>query len=78
MAELMTPVRVALDAFDKGKLNAFELDYIIQVYCAQSKELYNFVNTYYGSNSKLPTLLCMIDSEERGEEVWQPKRQLEK
>src|ERR1039458_7050348 len=70
LAELMFPVRQAMDAFDRAKIDAFALDYIIQVYVAQSQELYEFINSYYGSNNKLPELLALIDLEEQGEWSW--------
>ena len=73
LAELMVPVRQAIDAFDRGEIDAFSLDHTLKLYIRQSRELYSFVNSYYGSNSKLPILLSLIDTEERGEEVRSPK-----
>jgi hypothetical protein len=45
----------------------------MQTYCKQSKELFVFINTYYPSNAKLPTLLALIDDEARGQWSWKPK-----
>ena len=73
LAELMEDVRRALDTFENGYIDAFELDYVIQTYCKQSKELFNFINTYYPSNAKLPTLLVWIDDEARGQRPWKLK-----
>ena len=73
LTELMEDVRRALDAFDNGDIDSFELDDVVQTYCKQSKELFNFINTYYPSNAKLPTLLALMDDEARGPWSWKPK-----
>lgn len=72
LAELMTPICQAIDDFENGRVDAFTLDHIIQVYTSQSKELFRFINNFYASNARLPMLLSLIDLEESGEWLWEP------
>lgn len=73
LTELMEDVRRALDAFENGDIDAFELDDVMYTYCKQSKELFNFINTYYPSNVKLTTLLALLDDETQGRRSREPK-----
>jgi hypothetical protein len=72
LAVLQSHLHEAMNECRRGNITVFELDHIIHVYHTQSQELFSFINMYYGSNSTLPTLLAMIDSEAKGEWLWEP------
>ena len=73
LIQLQKYIHEGLDQLENGKSDACELDRIIHIYHRQSQELFSFINTYYGSNDSLPTLLAMIDSEENGGQAWEPE-----
>jgi hypothetical protein len=75
LAVLQSHLHEAMNECRRGNITVFELDHIIHVYHTQSQELFSFINMYYGSNSTLPTLLAMIDSEAKGEWFWEPTSQ---
>jgi ABC-type amino acid transport substrate-binding protein len=67
LIELQKDIRMAFDDFDKGKIDAFELDDIISKYLNRSKVVLEFVYTHsrHGSNTDLPKLLAIIENEEK-------------
>jgi hypothetical protein len=62
---------ISLDA--PGKLDPFEIDEYIHCYHKQSQELYVYMNYQSSSNVHLPGWLRVIDEDEQGIAVWQPK-----
>ena len=56
--------------------NPFEMDEYIHRYHKQAQELYAFINARSFSNEMLPRWLQMIDEDDRGIAVWQPKTRL--
>ena len=65
---------IALDS--PGKRNPFEIDEYIHRYHKQSQELYVYVNYQSSSNEVLPRWLQIIDEDDQGIAVWQPKTRL--
>ncbi|HUD07205.1 MAG TPA: hypothetical protein VMR34_04940 [Candidatus Saccharimonadales bacterium] len=66
LEEAQASIRKALKEFDKGKINAFDVDHVINEYHKQSKNIYSFLNMYKWSNDNLPKILKMIQEEEKG------------
>jgi hypothetical protein len=56
--------------------NPFEMDEYIHRYHKQAQELYAFINARSFSNEMLPRWLQMIEEDDRGIAVWQPKTRL--
>ncbi len=54
----------------------FEMDEYIHRYHKQAQELYAFINARSFSSEMLPRWLQMIDEDDRGIAVWQPKTRL--
>ena len=77
-AELLDYVVKKIEEYKKGKVDVFEMDYIIHIYHKQSQELFSFINTFYPSNDRLHLLLDLIKEEEGGGDKWQPKIKQEK
>ncbi len=76
LGELIEGVYQKIQQFKNGKISAFDADYAVQIYHEQSKELFNFINTYYPKNSMLPYILELIEQEEKDEWRWVPKERL--
>ena len=66
LIELQKSIREAFGKFDKGKIDAFELDHIIYQYLRKSKVILSFdhSNSLHGSNNDLSKLLTIIDEDE--------------
>lgn len=62
---------VLLDSPEKR--NPFEIDESIHRYHKQSQELYVYINSHSSSNEALPLWLRVIDEDDQGIAVWQPK-----
>lgn len=73
LGELMEYVFEKVEEYKKGKIDAFDLDYVIHIFHKQSQELYSFVNTFYPNNSELPKLLQLMKEEEEGVWKWIPR-----
>lgn len=65
---------VALNAPEQR--NPFGIDECIHRYHKQAQELYAFINARSFSNEMLLRWLQMIDEDDRGIVVWQPKTRL--
>lgn len=68
------------DAVEKmrsaGEPDPFEIDDYIHHYHKQSQELYIYMNHRSLSNENLRIWLALIDEDEQGLRVWEPKTQL--
>jgi hypothetical protein len=59
-----------------GEPDPFEIDDYIHCYHKQSQELYVYMNNRSLSNENLRIWLALIDEDEQGLRVWEPKTQL--
>jgi hypothetical protein len=59
-----------------GEPDPFEVDDYIHHYHKQSQELYAYMNHRSLSNENLRIWLALIDEDEQGLRVWEPKTQL--
>jgi hypothetical protein len=73
LASLQTALFEAISLDVPEKLDPFEIDECIHCYHKQSQELYVYMNYQSSSNVHLPGWLRVIDEDERGIAVWQPK-----
>ena len=69
LAELFKCVLEKSSAYEQGKVGIFEMNYIVDIFHQQSRELFVFINTFYVKNSRLTMILDLIEKEEKGE--WQ-------
>lgn len=76
LAGLQTVLLEAISLDGHRKLNPFEIDEYIHRYHKQSQELYLFINGQSHPNTFLPIWLKIIDEDEQGISVWQPKTNL--
>ncbi|HUD06791.1 MAG TPA: hypothetical protein VMR34_02790 [Candidatus Saccharimonadales bacterium] len=66
LVEAQASIRNAFKEFDRGKLDAFDVDEIIVKYLKRSKDIDSSLNIYRWSNENMPKILKMIQEEEKG------------
>lgn len=77
LAEFFELVLEKGNEYKQGKIDIFEMDYIVHIFHQQSRELFDFINTFYGRNGRLPMILDLIKEDEAGKWKWEPKAKQE-
>jgi hypothetical protein len=76
LASLQSALFEAIALHTPEQRTPFEIDEYIHRYHKQAQELYAFINARSFSNELLPRWLEMIEEDDRGIVVWQPKTSL--
>lgn len=76
LASLQSALFEAIALHTPEQRTPFEIDEYIHRYHKQAQELYAYINARSFSNEILPQWLQMIDEDDRGIAVWQPKTRL--